>query len=262
MEDIGFLTKKIISVFLYPMGFATLLLLLAILTLLLKKSRFISTALVSVATLILIIFSLEITSYHLVRSLEDRAGPFQTTAHLEKQGVKYIVVLGGALVEDGGPPAEAWGSNLLRVMEGVRLSRGIKNSRLVLSGSAIPGRYSHLGSMLELPLEMGISRDAIIALRTPYDTDEGTRELAGFVENQPFGLVTSALHMPRAVKMFERFGTKPIPCPCDFRTLKEMKYFSELLPKSANLYASALAIHEYIGMLWMDVVGIFLLIRN
>ncbi len=257
MEDIGFLAKKIISVFLYPMGFATLLLLLAILTLALKKNRLISIALVSVATLILIIFSLEITSYHLVRSLESRAGNFQTTAQLEKRGVKYIVVLGGAIVEDGVPAAEAWGPDVLRVMEGVRLSKGIRNSRLVLSGSAIPGRYSHRGSMLELPLEMGISRDAVIALRTPYDTDEGSRELAAFVENQPFGLVTSAIHMPRAMKMFQRFGANPIPCPCDFRTLKQMKFFSEFLPKSANLYASALAIHEYIGMLWMDFKGFF-----
>lgn len=257
MEDIGFLAKKIISVFLYPMGFSTLLFLIAILTLLLKKKRLISLALVSVATLILIIFSLEITSYHLVRSLESRAGAFQTAAQLEKIGVKYIVVLGGAIVEDGAPAAESWGPNILRVMEGVRLSKAIRDSRLVLSGSAIPGRYSHRGAMLELPLEMGISRDAIIALRTPYDTDEGARELAAFVEKKPFGLVTSAIHMPRAMKMFERFGAAPVPCPCDFRTLKQMNYFSEFLPKSANLYASTLAIHEYIGMFWMDVKGIF-----
>ncbi len=257
MEEIGFLAKKIISVFLYPMGFATILFLMAIVTLIFKKNRWISVGLVATGAMILIFFSMEITSYHLLGSLEEKAGNFQTPSQLEQKGVKYIVVLGGAIVEDGFPPAESWGPNILRVMEGVRLSKGIRDSRLVLSGSAIPGRYSHRGAMLELPLEMGISRDAIIALRTPYDTDEGSRELAAFVEKQPFGLVTSAIHMPRAMKMFERFGATPVPCPCDFRTLKQMKYFSELLPKSANLYASTLAIHEYIGILWMDVKGIF-----
>lgn len=257
MEEIGFLIKKIISIFVYPMGFATLLFLMAVLALLLRKSRWIATGLVTLAVLIIVIFSLKITSHHLVKSLENAAGSFQTPSQLEKQGVRYIVVLGGAIVEGGLPAAESWGSNILRVMEGIRLSRGVKNSRLVLCGSAIPGRYSHRGAMLELPMEMGLPGDSVIVFRTAYDTDEGSRELARFVENEPFGLVTSAIHMPRAMKMFRRFGANPIPCPCDFKALKDTRFYDEFLPHSGNLYLSTLAIHECIGMVWMDVKALF-----
>ncbi len=262
MEEVGFLAKKIISVFLYPLGLSILLLLIGILALLFKKSRRLAILIIGLGTLLLILFSVGATSYYLMKTLENQAGAFQDPKLLEKQGVKYIVVLGGSIVEDGLPPAESWGPSILRVMEGIRLAKGIKDSKLVLSGAAIPGRYSVTTAMSELPLEMGIPRDALILLTTAFDTDEESKVFVRFVRNEPFGLVTSAIHMPRAIKMFKRFQTNPIPCPCDFRTLKEMRYIYEFIPNSRDLDYSRQAIHEYIGMTWMDIAGIFSAIQK
>lgn len=253
MGEIGFLAKKIISLMVYPLGWSLLLLMLGVLTLLFRSTRRMAVLLLTIGMLVLAVFSMEVTSYQLTKTLERQAGSFQSPSVLEKQGVKFIVVLGGSIIEEGFPPAESWGPNILRVMEGVRLAKGISDSKLVLSGGAIPGRHSVETAMSQLPEEMGVPRESLIIMTTAFDTDDEARMFSELVRDQPFGLVTSARHMPRSIKLFRQYGANPVACPCDFKTLQEMIEFSKYMPNPGNLLDSHMAIHEYIGMFWIDI---------
>ncbi|MGA8829980.1 MAG: ElyC/SanA/YdcF family protein [Desulfomonilaceae bacterium] len=253
MEEIGFLIKQIISLFIQPLDASLLLLLGGIVILLFKKSRWIGLTFISIGTSVLLVFSMQITGYNLLRPLEKQAGFFQDPSTLEKRGVKFIVVLASSVVEDGYPPAESWGSGVTRVMEGIRLAKGIHGSKLVLSGSAIPGRNSNETAMSRLPLEMGISRESLILNSTAFDTDDEARAFSNLVGTAPFGLVTSARHIPRSIKLFRKYGTNPISCPCDFGSLQIPVGYSNYFPNLGSLCNSHNAIHEYFGIWWIDL---------
>lgn len=256
MEEILFLVKKIISVFVYPIGWVLLLLVMGLLTLVFSRSRKIATAFVGVALVILFVFSIEVTSHSLLRPLEVQAGPFADPAELEKQGVKFVVVMGGSFVEGGFPPAETWGTSIPRVMEGIRLAKGIPGCKLLLSGASVPGRRSDAHAMSLLPQEMGLPTDSLIIMTTARDSDDEAKHFSGLLGKHPFAVVTSAYHMPRSVKMFKKYGASPIPSPCDFRTLRQMPFFSGYLPSGMNFSNSQRAIHEYFGLMWFDLKGL------
>lgn len=253
MEYIGYQIKKMISLFVQPFEVALLLLLSGIIIILLfKKSRRLGMILISIGTMLLLVFSLQITAYNLLRPLTKQAGFFQQPTTLEKQGVKFIVVLGASLVENGYTPAASWGNTgLLRVMEGIRLAKGIHGSKLVLSGAAIPGRRSNETTMSLLPEEMGIPRESLILKTDALDTDDEAKAFSSLLGTAPFGLVTSALHMPRSIKLFRKYGTNPIPCPCDASLEIPMGY--NYVPNVGSLGSSNNAIHEYVGMWWIDL---------
>ena len=92
---------------------------------------------------------------------------------------------------------------------------------------------------------------------TPSNT---RKEAETYVKN--FGtknrliLVTSAIHMPRAVMNFQKAGVNPIAAPADFI----IKYGSHKnpwrwLPYSENIGMMEAAIHENTGILWIKVGG-------
>ncbi len=254
MEEIGFLIKKIVSLFVDPFEWGLLLFLGGIVILLLKKNRRIGLIFISIGILILLVFSMEVTSSNLLRILEQQAGFVQEPSTLEKQGVKFIVVLGASLVEDGNSPSQAWGeTGILRVMEGIRLAKGIANSKLVLSGGAIPGRHSNETTMSLLPEEMGIPRESLILKTNALDTDDEAKAFSSLVGTAPFGLVTSALHMPRSIKLFRKYGASPIACPCDFKSLQIQPGYSKYIPGARSLSDSHCAIHEYFGIWWIEL---------
>ncbi len=253
MHDILFLLKKVFSLAVYPLYWSLLLFFLGIIVLLRRKGSHAGLALILTGTLSLLFFSLHHTAFSLLNPLETQAGVFQEPSDLERQGVKFIVVMGGSIVEDGFPPAESWGPSILRVMEGIRLAGKIRDCKLVLSGGAVPDRQSAETAMSRLPLEMGISRESLIIMTTAFDSDDEARAFAALVGKQPFGLVTSARHMPRSLRLFNKYGANPIPCPSDFKTLQEASYHRKYIPSVDNLSDSHSAIHEYVGIFWMDL---------
>lgn len=257
VDEILFLVKKIISVFVYPIGWVLLLLVIGMMMLVFRRSRWAVMASFGAALLILCAFSIEVTSHALLRPLEIQAGHFADPAELERRGVKFVVVMGGSLVEGGFPPAEAWGTSIPRVMEGIRLARGITGSKLVLSGASSLGRLSDADAMSLLPQEMGLPKQSLIIMTTARDSDDEAKHFSELLGKHPFALVTSAYHMPRSVKMFRKYGASPIASPCDFRTLRETPPFGRFLPSAVSLLNSQTAIHEYFGMMWSDLREIF-----
>ena len=253
MEAFGFLVKKTISIAIYPLGWSLAFLVLGLLALYFRKSRRLGSVLLTLGAVILLLFSLETTAFHLTHPLEKQAGSFQDPAELGRMGVKNVVVLGAELVEEGFPPAESWGLALRRVMEGIRLTKGIPDSKLILSGGAIPGRPSVADVMSRLPMEMGIPENRLVFNTSALDTEDEARRFSQITGKEPFALVTSAYHMPRALRLFRKYGSNPIACPCEFTTLREPFFYTKYFPSPSNLQGSQKAIHEYYGGWWLDL---------
>ena len=73
------------------------------------------------------------------------------------------------------------------------------------------------------------------------------------VLDDPFVLVTSATHMKRAVALFNFHGLDPIPAPTYF-LIKESDRVTPM-PSSGSLGKSEAAFHEYLGIVWANLMG-------
>jgi len=163
-------------------------------------------------------------------------------------GVRDIVVLGssysphdrvpvtGALDPDG----------LARIVEGVRLTRSRPGSRLLVSGGAPPGYAPSALGYAQMAVDLGIERSAVVTMDRALDTSQEAREVAALLGHSPFILVTSAFHMPRAMRLMRRAGADPLPAPTG-----QSSYATDrigLIPGSRGLRKTEAALHEYLGL--------------
>jgi uncharacterized SAM-binding protein YcdF (DUF218 family) len=91
--------------------------------------------------------------------------------------------------------------------------------------------------------------ESIVALTGSLDTYDEARAVAGLLRSTQFILVTSAVHMPRALWLMERAGVHPIPAPVGQRARgMDGSVIGALIPTSYGLYESERARHEYFGL--------------
>ncbi len=250
MSWLLFVLKKIISIFLYPLGGSLLLWLIGLVWWIRRPKSYMGPVLVSFGAVWLLLMSLPLTGFLLLRPLEAQAGGYADPAALSRNGIKYIVVLGGDLRPGNLTSADrVANTSLVRVMEAIRLWKGIPGSQVVLSGGTISHRVMTTASgMALLAEELGVPRDAILLEEESWDTEDEARVLKSVLGTAPFALVTSAFHMPRSVRLFRQKGLNPIPAPADFEASEFLFTFSSLLPVVDGLDSTHKAVHEYLGI--------------
>ena len=185
----------------------------------------------------------------LLGPLERRYPPLAATDPLPNAG--YVVVLGSsywpranasiaaALGEDG----------LSRIVEGVRILRRLGTAQLVVSGGATQGRSSSALGYAELARELGVDNASLVVLDGSLNTRAEARAIAALTRGDPFILVTSAFHMPRAVRLMEQVKAQPIPAPTGQQTgAGYAHYWNYLAPSSTGLRRTERALHEYLGL--------------
>ena len=67
-------------------------------------------------------------------------------------------------------------------------------------------------------------------------------------------LVTSALHMPRAMAVARKMGVPAVAYPCDFRA-EERPHWRLWLPSNAGPAMLEEALHEWLGLLYYRLRG-------
>ena len=151
-----FILKKLVSRFFFPLSLVIELLLLGIF---LKKRR---TKVILAGVAILYLFSFSPFGYLILHPLESQYVPI-SSSNLNKE-VQWIVVLGGGSREDKAltPEDRLGDASLRRLLEGVRLSRLLPQSRLVLSGGDYQGISPEALIMQQVALDQGVARDRII----------------------------------------------------------------------------------------------------
>ncbi len=242
-----FLSKLSIAL-MSPLGTTLLLLLSGMLLAWRGRSRS-AWVLVAVGFLWLTLWSLPPASNWLRGQIENEF-PFQPLSSLP--GAPAIVVLGGGI---GPPRVAATPPNLEsaadRVWYAAKLYHAGKSPLLILSGGSDPttSAGTEAEAMRELLRDLGVPDSALLLEGQSRTTRENAIYSATLLRSrgiQKVLLVTSALHMHRAKKLFEKQGIEVYPAPTDYES-RPLSSWQPLLPGADALDGSARAIKELVG---------------
>lgn len=176
-----------------------------------------------------------------------------------------IIVLGGA--EDTNASRE-WGQTQLnasgeRLTTTMALARQFPKARVIFAGGSGALRGLTASSTPEADVakqfltEQGLEPARLIVEDKSRNTAENARrslEIAKPQIDEIFALVTSASHMPRALRSFEAAGWPLlVPYPVDFRTSHFSNNIGWNLP--GNLEALNTAVKEHAGYLAYELKG-------
>jgi uncharacterized SAM-binding protein YcdF (DUF218 family) len=212
------------------------------------------------ATCILCLLSIKPISNILVYSLECQ---YQSPSQEVLAEVDIVVVLGGGVMSSGafrksGSP-EASGATYSRVFNGVKIFRQSGAKVLVLSGAGVQrDGETNADVMKDIAIALGIPENKIITEGESHNTMEHAVEIAKLFppeERMRIGVVTSALHMKRAVFAFYRKFPQNsiIPIPVGYIYLPPDWSIDSFISSAEAFSASSYAIHEWVGMLWYGV---------
>jgi uncharacterized SAM-binding protein YcdF (DUF218 family) len=252
--ELAFFLKKTIAYFIKPFGITLTLFVIGLYFLLTKKNN-LSKLFLSLAFGVMVLYSYPPFANYLVENLENKYPKYDYTKH-----VKYIHVLGSGYNVDPEQPlsSQIGGSGIKRNLEGILIHKKIKNSKIIFTGYGGITDTPAAVMNARLAKALGVKEENLIVNGLPKDTTEEAVFTKSIVGDEPFILVTSATHMPRAMLLFESLGLNPIPAPTDFYktdfdTTKLKSYF--MAPKVDSFYLSTIAMHEYIGILWGKIRG-------
>jgi len=136
-------------------------------------------------------------------------------------------------------------------MEGLRLLEALPEARLRVSGaSRDAARLPVALGYGQAAQALGVDPARIVVLDTPTDTAQEAYAVREFLGTEArFVLVTSASHMRRAVRHFERVGLAPIPAPTHVLTGRDgphrLRYW---VPSSDALRKTERAVYEYLRL--------------
>ena len=183
--------------------------------------------------------------------------PWQRIDENDAPTADAIIVL-----SSGGRPQAPGKSNIYewrdpdRYFAGISLFQKGKAPKLFFTGGTTPyGRgLKDEGTLYkEHAITMGIPIDAISTtekiLNTAQEAIEIRRNLNQINSSSKILLVTSAFHMKRAKKLFERKGFLVYPFPVDFKTSISSRWESpfQWIPNAGSLSKSSSALRELLG---------------
>ncbi len=258
--------SKLLPIFIYPAGMISLLLILCLI--LHKKKPKTAFWLGLSALLILFICGNRWVANSLAKSLEWRYLPPQTLPTTE-----VIVVLGGATDSADYPRLMAEVNSAGdRVLAAANLYQQGVAPVLLLSGGNLNFSQARGSTpaeeMRQILALMGIPDSALWLQDQSQNTYEDALYSAAMLKEKGISavvLVTSAMHMPRAVRLFEHQGISVTPIPVDY-TITEQNWGDlwrfnlaelpmRLLPSTSALGLTTEVIKEYLGMLIYSLQG-------
>lgn len=244
---------KILAQLAYPLGFSLGLTLLALLLFGLRRRRW-SAVFLTFSILWLGLWSLPVVSDALRLSLE---GQFPPQAVNDLPTADAVVVLGGGIT----PAPPDWpypnlGQGADRVWHAARIYHAGKAPHVIISGGRLPWlgeRTSEVVAMRQFLSDLGVPADAVLLedqSRSTYENALHTAPLLQQHEIKQVLLVSSALHLPRALATFRAAGIDALPAPTDFEVMPEPAHPLRWLPDAQALADSTRALKECLG-LWV-----------
>ncbi len=185
----------------------------------------------------------------LIAPLERRYPPLYAAA--SQSTTRYVVVLGSDYFpRDSIPAVSALDvEGLTRLAEGIRQLKQLTAAQLVVSGGARVGHRAPARGYAAAAVELGVPAASITELSGSLDTASEARAVAQRLGSAPFVLVTSAWHMPRALRLMWRAHAHPIAAPAGEQAGQEgSDILALLIPSSAGLRETEEALHEYLGL--------------
>lgn len=172
--------------------------------------------------------------------------------------VDYVVVLGSGHVSDPGLPVSARLSEagLYRLVEGLRIAHAQPQSTLVLSGWGGKDPRPNAEVYRDVAISLGFPVARIVTEGRPRTTAEEAELLEPLLRGHRFALVTSAVHMPRAVAIFRARDLVPVPAPTGYLSprIPGMDVL-EWIPSAGGAVRAQHAWYEVLSRLWAAVRG-------
>ena len=253
-----FLASKLLSFATQPLAWVLVLLLAGLLFMPSQRKR--GLRLSWAALTVLLLQGWEPLPDALLRQLETRhQGPHPDASLQQYVGV---VLLGGALEpsyvwEGHGQPALNDAAERMTVP--VALMQRNPQLRLLFTGGE--GEL-FVGGLTEADRakiffdSMGVAPQRVIyesASHTTYENAIFSARVPGVNPAQPWLLLTSASHMPRAMATFRKAGWNVTAYPVDYRTGNHTPWTQYSLAEGAKKWH--LALHEWVGLLAYQLAG-------
>jgi uncharacterized SAM-binding protein YcdF (DUF218 family) len=186
-----------------------------------------------------------------------------------------IVVLSGMMVHvesDAGPIPE-W-DDADRFFAGIDLYQAGKAPRLIFTGGTLPWEKVSLNEGMVLKTfaqRMGVPEASITVSREAQNTAQeaeavwelfvskaSQQSLASDMSHPPkILLVTSAFHMPRAQRLFERQGFEVEAFPVDFKVRARVMTPMDFLPNPHALRMTDILVRELLGRFYYQLKAMF-----
>jgi uncharacterized SAM-binding protein YcdF (DUF218 family) len=218
--------------------------------------------------LILLLASSPWVSTLLVRCLEVRNIP-----RVPLPTAQAIVVLSSSAEPAIPPQPTVWidGSTANRLLFAVKLYREAKAPLVILSGGRLPWQKAlppiseGMAEVIEL---MGVPKSALIQEPDSGNTYENAVDVKAILQTRNIHrvlLVTSAMHMPRALALFRHQGIDAIAAPCDYLSGSPAlvggrwnwhSLLIGLIPDIDSLDVSTKAMRELLGIAVYHLAGL------
>lgn len=272
-----FVLKKILGHLLMPLPLGLGLLTLGILLVSLRR-RGGGWPFIALGWLVLLVASNRGVSLALTSSLENSFPPVPATVPADwpepLRTATFVAILGSG----HGDAAElAAGQRLspsarARLLEGVRIATALPDTWLVTTGplgkSTLGGEAretgdaashvtTHARALADTAVELGFPRDRIVEIDTSRDTAEEVDALRRLVGDERVALVTSAWHLPRAIRLADAEGLDAFPCPADYLGSRDAAIgrASWITWDVDSLANTTRAWREYLGKAWASLVA-------
>lgn len=202
----------------------------------------------------------------LIALMED---PYLTEAQCAVSS--HMIVLGGGVDSRIGDAREfdrMSSATLSRSMAAVRTLQDEPDTRVIVSGGAIVGSVAEADVIAAFLEQMGISGQRVLRESGSANTRENALNAVALLNDEavtgPVRLVTSAMHMPRALNSFRNVlataGSAIEICPVsvDVQALKSVPVYA-LMPQSTAIVRFDLLLHEALALLsyrargWLQV---------
>lgn len=238
------------NLFLYPPSLGLLLLVIAVIFALWSYKRT-AVVLSTLGLSWILLWSLPVTSLYFGGKLETR---YAYTEAARAPRADVIVVLGGNTQANRANWFEPYNRATAtdRIDRAAALYFAGRAPKILLSGGALEGKVSEARVMAKILRQRGVPESALILendSRFTYENAQFSDRMMQHAQLKRALLVTSALHMPRALATFIKRGIDALPAPSAPQiTLPEDELLNPWVPHIRSLEASRTIIKEYLGL--------------
>ena len=253
-----FLLSKILWLIIAPSSFLVICLCLSMVLVLWGRLRA-ASMIGGLAAVILAVLSFSPVAERVAASLEHRFPAYRD----DGRPIDGVIVLGGGLnlassVTHARLVLGAAGDRLVAMAD---LARRYPEAKIIFTGGSgyLAGSSESEADLIERYLTtLGIASGRVLferASRNTYENAVMTKALVQPASDEHWLLVTSALHMPRAMGLFRAAGFKLEAYPVDWRTAPDFGGMLGDDPASSRLRLLDLATREWIGLFASRLTG-------
>ncbi len=169
----------------------------------------------------------------------------------------HIIILGAGHSNDKNIPLTSQLTNevAIRMMEGIRIYRQLKNAKFIGSGSAdLENSRSQAEAVCDAAVSLGVNPDDTLYLPFTENTEGEVKDYLNrfqdIKDSVNIIVVTSAYHIPRAVFLFNKYGLNVIPAPCAYYIKEEerINHFKKWLPSFKKFELMDRVMDEWLGL--------------